>query len=54
MLSYYSDEAIRMYLRVNLSGYSLDQCLSTIANTRTFLINTNLRKIVSHMKSYLD
>lgn len=44
MLRYYGDEAVKMYLRVNLFGSSLDQSLSTISKTRTCLIKTNLKK----------
>lgn len=44
MLRYYGDEAVKMYLRVNLSGSSLEQYLATISQTRTFLIKTNLKK----------
>lgn len=53
MLEYYGDEAIKMYLRVNLSGSSLEQSLATVSQTRTFLFKTNLKKITSHMKAYL-
>lgn len=44
MLRYYGDEAIKMYLRVNLSVSSLERALTTISQTRTFLIKTNLKK----------
>lgn len=53
MLRYYGDEAVKMYLRVNLSGSSLEQSLATISQTRTFLIKANLKKMTSHMKAYL-
>lgn len=47
MPRYYGDEAIKMYLRVNLYHFFL----STISNTRNFLIKANLKEI-SQMKSY--
>lgn len=53
MLRYYGDEAIKMYLRVNLSVSSLERALTTISQTRTFLIKTNLKKNNKPYESFL-